>query len=84
VELPPPTGLPAPQVNDACIGFFRDYVAARTDAKAFAVNPEGHCGQNITARTVEDAKEDALRLCKIRWQGCQLYAVGQQLVGVAN
>lgn len=79
VELPPPSPLPPPQVNDTCAGLFRDYVAARTDAKAFAVNPEGHCGMTVTARSLEDAREDALRLCGSRWRDCRLYAAGQAL-----
>jgi hypothetical protein len=84
VELPAPAPLPAPQVNDACLGFFRDYLAARTDAKAFSINPEGHCNSTITARTLEDAKEESMRLCSGRWAGCRLYAVGQRLAENAN
>jgi hypothetical protein len=84
VDLPPPSSMPPPQANDACLGFFRDYVAARTDAKAFAVNPEGHCGTDITARSLDDAKQDAMKLCSGRWPDCKLYAAGQELVERAN
>jgi dienelactone hydrolase len=84
VELPAPSPLPAPQVNDACLGFFRDYVAARTDAKAFSINPEGHCNSTVTARTLDDAREESIKLCNGRWAGCRLYAVGQRLAENAN
>jgi dienelactone hydrolase len=84
VDLPPPSGLPPPQVNDVCLGFFRDYVAARTDAKAFAMNPEGHCGSDITARSLDDAREEAMKLCSARWPDCKLYAAGQKLVERTN
>jgi dienelactone hydrolase len=84
VELPPPSSLPPPQVNDACLGFFRDYVAARTDAKAFAVNPEGHCRSEINSRSLDDAKEEAMTRCIEAWKDCKLYAVGQALVERTN
>lgn len=80
VRFPPPTPLPAPRVNEACSAFFRDYVAAPTDAKAFAINPEGRCGFNLTARSLDEAKEEAMKLCSARWSGCKLYAAGQELV----
>jgi dienelactone hydrolase len=80
IELAPPSPLPQPQVNSACIGVFGDYVAAPTDAKAFAVNPEGHCGISITARSLDDAKVEAMKFCSGRWSDCKLYAVGQALV----
>jgi dienelactone hydrolase len=84
VDLPPPSALPPPHVNEACLGFFRDYVAARTDAKAFAMNPEGHCGSDITARSLDDAREEAMKLCSARWPDCKLYAAGQELVERTN
>jgi hypothetical protein len=73
-----------PQVNDTCLGFFRDYVAARTDAKAFAMNPEGHCGSEINGRSLDDAKEEAMTRCKSAWKDCKLYAAGQKLVERTN
>jgi dienelactone hydrolase len=84
VELPPPAPLPPPKVIDACAGLFRDYVAARTDAKAFAVNPEGHCGLSVTARSLDEAREEAMKLCSGRWTDCKLYAAGQELVERTN
>jgi dienelactone hydrolase len=84
VQLPPPSPVAPPQVNDACVGFFRDYVAARTDAKAFVVNPEGHCGFNVTARSLDEAKAEAMKLCSDKWSDCRLYAAGQQSVGAAD
>jgi dienelactone hydrolase len=84
VELPEPTPLPVPQLNDACLGFFRDYVAARTDAKAFSVGPEGHCNSTITARTSDEAREESMKACNGRWGSCRLYAVGQRLIENVN
>jgi dienelactone hydrolase len=80
VKLPPPVPLAAPQVNDACLGYFREYVEARTDAKAFAINPEGHCGFKINARTADEARDEAMRLCSGRGRDCALYASGQAVV----
>jgi hypothetical protein len=71
-------------VNDVCLGFFRDYVAARTEAKAFAVNPEGHCGSEINSRSLNDAKEEAMARCIGAWKDCKLYAAGQELVERTN
>ncbi len=84
VDLPPLPLLPPPQVNDACLDFFREYVAARTDAKAFAVNPEGHCRSEIASRTLDDAKEEAMTQCNGAWKDCKLYAAGQELVERTN
>ena len=84
VPLPPSAPIAPPPVNGACGALFRDYVAARTDAKAFAVNPEGHCGFDVTARSLEDAEAEAMARCSARWADCRLYAAGQQLVGGAN
>jgi len=80
VKLPPPIPLAAPQVNDACVAYFREYVEARTDAKAFAVNPDGHCGFKINARSADEARDEAMRLCSNRGRDCTLYASGQALV----
>jgi dienelactone hydrolase len=81
VELPPLAALPAPTpLNPACTNFFNQYNSARTDTKAFAVGPEGHCSSSVTARTVEEAKEEAMSRCTKAWKECTLYAVGQQLV----
>jgi hypothetical protein len=47
VDLPPMAPLaPPPGLTAVCVAGFGNYVAARTEAKAkaFAVNPEGHCG----------------------------------------
>jgi dienelactone hydrolase len=44
VELPTLASIPAPNpLNAACTMYFNYYVVARTDAKAFAWNAEGHC-----------------------------------------
>ena len=81
VQLPPmPTLRPPVPLNEACTNFFTQYNAARTDAKAFAIGPEGHCASSITARTVDEAKEEALSRCVEAWKQCSLYAVGQSLV----
>jgi dienelactone hydrolase len=81
VELPPRTLIPAPTpLNAACAGYFDSYVKAWTDAKAYAWNREGHC-TSVTAaqRTVDDAKNEAMRQCVAAWKECSLYAVGQAL-----
>jgi dienelactone hydrolase len=80
VDLPSMPNLPVPQLNALCTSFFSDYLAARTDAKAFAINPEGHCGFSIAARTADDSKMEAMKFCSSRWMDCSLYAVGQRLV----
>jgi dienelactone hydrolase len=84
LDLPPLSSLPSPHVNDVCLGFFRDYVAARTDGKGFAVTPDGHCGSVTTARPLDDAKEEAMKLCSASWQSCKLYALGHGLVDTPN
>ena len=81
VELPPPDPIPAPALlNTACSSYFDYYVKARTDIKAFAWNREGHC-TSVTGvgRTVDDAKQEAMRQCLAAWKECSLYAVGQRL-----
>ncbi len=80
VDLPPMPSLTVPQLNTLCSSFFSDYLAARTDAKAFAINPEGHCGFSIAGRTADEAKAQAMKFCSSRWIGCSLYAVGHRLV----
>jgi dienelactone hydrolase len=80
VDLPPMPSLTVPQLNTLCSSFFSDYLAARTDAKAFAINPEGHCGFSIAGRTADEAKAQAMKYCSSRWIDCSLYAVGHRLV----
>jgi pimeloyl-ACP methyl ester carboxylesterase len=73
VDLPPMAALPAPTtppLNPACINFFNQYNSARSDTKAFAVGPEGHCTSILAA----------LDRCAKAWKECTLYAVGQELV----
>lgn len=84
VPLPPPAPIPPPEVNSVCGVLFGEYVASRTDAKAFSVNPEGHCGSNVTARSLKDAEAEAMALCSAQWSGCRLYAAGQQVIEGAN
>lgn len=80
VELPPPASIPAPMpLNAACTGYFDAYVKAWTDVKAYAWNREGHCSSVTTQRTVEEAKNEAMRQCVAAWKECSLYAVGQAL-----
>jgi dienelactone hydrolase len=81
VELPPPATIPAPApLNAACTNYFDAYVKAHTDIKAFAWNREGHCSSVTSAsRTIDDAKEVAMRRCVEAWQECSLYAIGQAL-----
>lgn len=81
VSLPPlaqlrrPTGL-----NDACTAFFNRYLGSRTDAKAFATGAEGHCASIPLARTVDDAKREAMLNCQAAWKDCALFAVGHEVV----
>ncbi len=81
VELPPPAAIPAPApLNAACTNYFDYYVKARTDIKAFAWNREGHCSSvTSVSRTIDEAKEVAMRQCQDAWKECSLYAVGQAL-----
>jgi dienelactone hydrolase len=83
LPLPPPLASP-PALNCACYDYFRNYVAARIDAKAFAVNPDGHCGYSVAARSLDEAKDEAMRWCRDRWPDCKLYAAGQELVAREN
>lgn len=79
VELPALAALPAPSpLNPTCAMYFSSYLATRTDAKAFAWNAEGHCS-SATSRTIDEAKQEAMRQCVGAWQDCSLYAVGQSL-----
>lgn len=81
VDLPPLAALPAPvqMRSDGCRRRFADYVAARTEAKAFAVGPTGACGGQTGARTAQDAQAAALRFCGQFSTGCKIYATGQSL-----
>ncbi|MEH2492996.1 alpha/beta hydrolase family protein [Bradyrhizobium sp. AZCC 2230] len=81
VELPPPAPIPPPTpLNAACTTYFDAYVKAWTDAKAYAWNRDGHCSSvTSTQRTVDEAKNEALRQCVAAWKECSLYAVGQAL-----
>jgi dienelactone hydrolase len=80
VELPALASIPAPNpLNAACTMYFNYYVVARTDAKAFAWNAEGHCSLVID-HTADEAKEEAMRRCIEAWKECSLYAVGQSLM----
>ena len=80
VELPALASIPAPNpLNAACTNYFDFYVKAHTDIKAFAWNREGHCSSVTTRRTIDEAKEEAMRQCTEAWKECSLYAVGQSL-----
>jgi hypothetical protein len=80
IDLPPLSPLPAPAgLNATCAAGFRAYAEARVDAKAFAANPEGHCGWQIGADTLDMARESALAACSRRADDCRLYAAGQAL-----
>jgi len=80
VQLPELPSLPAPPgMSAGCQAAFGKYVAARTDAKAFAISPQGHCGWQLGARSPEEARQSALGECAKRGTGCALYAVGQSL-----
>jgi dienelactone hydrolase len=80
VALPPLPPLPEPPgLNRGCALSFRAYVAARLEAKAFAINPEGHCGVRIGARSADEARRAALDACLNRATDCRVYAVGQSL-----
>jgi len=80
VTLPALAAIPAPNpLNPACAMYFNDYLATRTDAKAFASNAEGHCSF-VVDHTADEAKQEAMRRCVEAWKECSLYAVGQALV----
>jgi len=80
IELPPMTPLPPPPgVSASCLDGFRKYVESRSEAKAFAVNPEGHCGWVFAGLSTDQAKQVAISECAKRGSGCVLYAVGQAL-----
>ena len=74
-ELPPP-----PDALPVCRRVFANFLTFPIDAKAFAVTPAGGCGF-ATARTVDEAREDAIADCQKHSHGatCKLYAVGQHL-----
>jgi dienelactone hydrolase len=80
MALPPPPPLPEPAgLNRGCALSFLAYVAARLEAKAFAINPEGHCGFRIGAHSADEARQAALDACLSRATDCRVYAVGQSL-----
>lgn len=81
VELPPRAAIPAPApLNAACMNYFDYYVKAPTDIKAFAWNRGGHCSSVTAARrTIDEAKQEAMRQCVEAWKECSLYAIGQTL-----
>ena len=80
VALPPLPPLPEPAgLNRGCALSFRAYVAARLEAKAFALNSEGHCGFRIGAPSADEARQAALDACSNRATDCRVYAVGQSL-----
>jgi len=81
IALPPPLTLPSsPGAVAACEKAFTDYLAYRSNAKAFAVTPRGGCGGGI-GRTADEARENAMAECKANTRGgaCKLYAIGQHL-----
>lgn len=80
ISLPPmPPLAPPPGLTAACVAGLTNYVAARTNAKAFAINPEGHCGWIFSAPSPDEAKRVAMSECAKRGANCALYAVGQSL-----
>ncbi len=83
VPLPPILPLPAPpRLSETCAAGFRDFLAARTDAKAFAATPRGGCGWVTRERTQAEAVAAAMANCaRARAQDCTLYARGHALAG---
>jgi hypothetical protein len=65
--------MPPAPIDAVCSASFTRYSSARTDSKAFAVNPEGHCGFGVTARSLDEAKEEAAqrRLAKLQTPCCR-------------
>jgi hypothetical protein len=83
VTLPQPAELPPPKdLAPVCREVFAQYLAYRSDAKAFAASAKGACGSGI-GRTIEEARSEALAVCEGHARGtpCTLYAVGQHLAG---
>ena len=80
ITLPDPTELPFPPgALPACQQSFTNYLAFRSDAKAFAVSSQGTCG-SAAGRTIDEAREKAMADCNTKSQEmCRLYAIGQHL-----
>jgi dienelactone hydrolase len=82
ISLPEPSALsPPPGLLPVCQKVFADYLAYRSDAKAFAINQRGGCGSS-EGRTTSEARDNAISICQSRGRDtiCQVYAVGQRLV----
>lgn len=82
VTLPEPGTLASPPgLLPVCQQAFAGYVAYRSDAKVFAINPQGGCGIG-KGRTTREAQDQAISECQSRARGtvCQVYAIGQRLV----
>src|SRR5213075_1747407 len=81
IALPPLPDLPPPpRAVATCREAFANYLATRSNAKAFATTSEGGCGTGI-GRTIEEAKEKAIANCEAGTPGasCRLYAIAQHL-----
>ncbi|MBN8941330.1 MAG: alpha/beta hydrolase [Rhizobiales bacterium] len=81
ITLPPPPDLPSPPgALPVCRKAFADYLAYRSDAKAFAMAARGGCGGGV-GRTIDEARANALADCAANTRGaaCRLYATGQRL-----
>jgi hypothetical protein len=63
---------------------FNEDGSGRNDAKAFAVNPEAHCGFGITARSLDEAKQQAMKPCGAHWIDCKFHVAGRELVERTN
>jgi len=81
IQLPLPLELPAPpNARPVCQKVFTNYLAYRSEAKAFAATPQGGCGAG-SGRTIDEARADAMADCAAGTHNgaCQLYAIGQHL-----
>jgi dienelactone hydrolase len=81
IALPTPPDLtPPPGALPGCQKDFASYLAYRSDAKAFAITPQGGCAAGA-GRTIDEAREKAMAVCESNSRGtpCKLYAIGQHL-----
>lgn len=78
ITLPLRPSLPPPaNINKQELAAFEDYLNSYAAIKVFAVGPTGY-GIKRGARTLEDAKKDAIVNCEEYSDDCSIYAIGNQ------